>query len=197
MRIRRVFPIRASLPTDISSDFTRCSTAYSHRAGTFFLKAAPPAATALTSACCAIRRRSGHRTTPTPIERLDIQSGLSYLYPQSTVGRTSLPRRTSRRSGDTPLSTRFNVAAFGVLGYELELKYMTHAELKELRGQIEFYKAHRKTFQFGRFYRFDERKDNKVHWQGLLARRERAHRRTFSEALHGLRRPGRALRTRS
>lgn len=66
---------------------------------------------------------------------------------------------------DTPLSTRFNVAAFGVLGYELELKYMTHAELKELRGQIEFYKAHSRTLQFGRFYRFDERKDNKVHWQ--------------------------------
>lgn len=52
-----------------------------------------------------------------------------------------------------------------MLGYELELKYMTHAELKELRGQIEFYKAHRRTLQFGRFYRFDVRKDNKVHWQ--------------------------------
>ncbi len=128
-----------------------------------------------------------------PIERLDIQSGLSYLYPQSTVGAhvSAAPHQQTLR--DTPLSTRFNVAAFGVLGYELELKYMTHAELKELRGQIEFYKAHRKTFQFGRFYRFDERKDNKVHWQGLLARRERAHRRTFSEALHGLRRPGRAF----
>ena len=100
-----------------------------------------------------------------PIERLDIQSGLSYLYPQSTVGAhvSAAPHQQTLR--DTPLSTRFNVAAFGVLGYELELKYMTHAELKELRGQIEFYKAHRKTFQFGRFYRFDERKDNKVHWQ--------------------------------
>lgn len=100
-----------------------------------------------------------------PIERLDIQSGLSYLYPQSTVGAhvSAAPHQQTLR--DTPLSTRFNVAAFGVLGYELELKYMTRAELKELRGQIEFYKAHRRTLQFGRFYRFDERKDNKVHWQ--------------------------------
>ena len=100
-----------------------------------------------------------------PIERLDIQGGLSYLYPQSTMGAhvSAAPHQQTLR--DTPLSTRFNVAAFGVLGYELELKYMTKAELKELRGQIAFYKKHRKTLQYGRFYRFDEHRDNKLHWQ--------------------------------
>lgn len=100
-----------------------------------------------------------------PIERLDIQGGLSYLYPQSTMGAhvSAAPHQQTLR--DTPLSTRFNVAAFGVLGYELELKYMTKAELKELRGQIAFYKKHRKTVQYGRFYRFDEHKANKLHWQ--------------------------------
>ncbi len=100
-----------------------------------------------------------------PIERLDIQSGLSYLYPQSTMGAhvSAAPHQQTLR--ETPLSTRFNVAAFGVLGYELELKYMTHVELKEIKEQIEFYKKHRKTLQYGNFYRFNERKDNKVHWQ--------------------------------
>ena len=100
-----------------------------------------------------------------PIERLDIQGGLSYLYPQSTMGAhvSAAPHQQTLR--DTPLSTRFNVAAFGVLGYELELKYMTKAELKELRDQIAFYKKHRKTLQYGRFYRFDEHKANKLHWQ--------------------------------
>lgn len=100
-----------------------------------------------------------------PIERLDIQGGLSYLYPQSTMGAhvSAAPHQQTLR--DTPLSTRFNVAAFGVLGYELELKYMTKAELKELRGQTAFYKKHRKTLQYGRFYRFDEHRDNKLHWQ--------------------------------
>ena len=100
-----------------------------------------------------------------PIERLDIQGGLSYLYPQSTMGAhvSAAPHQQTLR--DTPLSTRFNVAAFGVLGYELELKYMTKAELKELRGQIAFYKKHRRTLQYGRFYRFDELRDNKLHWQ--------------------------------
>mgnify|MGYP002518161109 FL=1 len=100
-----------------------------------------------------------------PIERLDIQGGLSYLYPQSTMGAhvSAAPHQQTLR--DTPLSTRFNVAAFGVLGYELELKYMTRAEMRELRGQIAFYKKHRKTLQYGRFYRFDEHKANKLHWQ--------------------------------
>lgn len=70
-----------------------------------------------------------------PIERLDIQSGLSYLYPQSTVGAhvSAAPHQQTLR--DTPLSTRFNVAAFGSARLELELKYMTHAELKELAAR--------------------------------------------------------------
>lgn len=100
-----------------------------------------------------------------PIERLDIQSGLSYLYPLSTIGAhvSAAPHLQTLR--ETPLPTRFNVAAFGDLGYELELKYLTHAQLKEIKRQTAFYKAHRKTLQFGRFFRFDESKGNKVHWQ--------------------------------
>lgn len=100
-----------------------------------------------------------------PIERLEIQSGLSYLYPQSTMGAhvSAAPHQQTLR--DTQLSTRFNVAAFGVLGYELGLKFLSPVELKEIKQQIAFYKKHRRTLQFGRFYRFDERKDNKVHWQ--------------------------------
>ncbi len=100
-----------------------------------------------------------------PIERLSIQGGLSYLYPQSTMGAhvSAAPHQQTLRL--TPLSTRFNVAAFGLLGYELDLKYLSRVELNEVKQQIEFYKKHRKTLQFGQFYRFDERKENKVHWQ--------------------------------
>ena len=57
------------------------------------------------------------------------------------------------------------MAAFGVLGYELELKFMDQVELKEIKEQIEFYKKYRRTLQFGTFLRSDERKPNKVHWQ--------------------------------
>jgi len=99
-----------------------------------------------------------------PVERLAIQGGLSYLYPQSCMGAhvTASPHQQTLRQ--TPLVTRFNVAAFGVLGYELDLKYLTMLEKREIREQIAFYKAHRKTFQFGRFWRQDPRKPNKVEW---------------------------------
>ena len=100
-----------------------------------------------------------------PIERLKIQSGLSHLYPLSTMGAhvSEAPHQQTLRA--TPLTTRFNVACFGCLGYEMDLKYLTHVEKKEIREQIAFYKAHRKTFQYGRFSRLPALKANKVHWQ--------------------------------
>lgn len=100
-----------------------------------------------------------------PIERLEIQKGLSYLYPLSTMGAhvSSAPHQQTLRP--TALSTRFNVASFGCLGYELDLKYLSHMEKREIREQISFYKDHRKTMQFGRFYRLDPQKANKQHWQ--------------------------------
>ncbi len=100
-----------------------------------------------------------------PIERLKIQEGLSTLYPLSTWGAhvSSAPHQQTLRS--TPLTTRFNVACFGCLGYEMDLKYLTHVEKREIKNQIDFYKRYRRTFQFGRFYRLTAQKENKVHWQ--------------------------------
>jgi alpha-galactosidase len=100
-----------------------------------------------------------------PIERLEIQGGLSYLYPLSTMGAhvSEAPHQQTLR--DTPLTTRFNVSCFGCLGYELDLKYLTLVERKEIKEQIAFYKEHRKTFQYGTFSRLQAQKSNKVHWQ--------------------------------
>jgi len=100
-----------------------------------------------------------------PVERLQIQGGLSYLYPQSTIGAhvSSAPHQQTLR--ETPLSTRFNVSAFGVLGYELDLRYLTRLEKREIADQVKFYKQHRALLQFGRFSRVPQVKDNKVGWQ--------------------------------
>ncbi len=100
-----------------------------------------------------------------PIERLAIQGGLSYLYPLSTMGAhvSAAPHQQTLR--DTPLSTRFNVASFGCLGYELDLKHLTRLERREVRGQIAFYKAHRRTLQYGRFVRHAAAKPDRVYWQ--------------------------------
>ena len=99
-----------------------------------------------------------------PIERLAIQGGLSLLYPLSTMGAhvSEAPHQQTLR--DTSLTTRFNVAAFGCLGYELDLKYASPVQLREIRAQIAFYKQYRKLLQFGTFYRGEAEKPNQVTW---------------------------------
>lgn len=106
------------------------------------------------------------------VERLQIQAGLSYLYPQSTMGAhvSAAPNQQTLRN--TEISTRFNAASFGCLGYELDLKHLTRLERKEVREQISYYKAHRRTLQFGRFYRQNTTKKNKVYWQAVSADRK-------------------------
>ncbi len=88
-----------------------------------------------------------------PVERLRIQQSLSYLYPLSCLGAhvSAGPHAQTLRA--TPLSTRGNVSLFGCLGYELDLTELLPVEHAEIRAQIEFYKAHRSTLQYGRFTR--------------------------------------------
>ncbi len=94
-----------------------------------------------------------------PIERLTIQGNLSFLYPQSTFGAHVSAAPHAQTLRHTPLATRGNVAFFGCLGYELDLKHLVNVEVKEVKAQIEFYKKYREIFQFGTFRR------NKQGWQ--------------------------------
>ena len=93
------------------------------------------------------------------IERIDIQKGLSYLYPLSTMGAhvSASPHMQTLRH--VPLETRFNVSAYGCLGYELDLSLLSPLDKVEVTKQVSYYKKHRKTFQYGRFYRCDEESD--------------------------------------
>lgn len=88
-----------------------------------------------------------------PVERLTIQENLSYLYPQSTFGAhvSASPHAQTLRA--TPLATRGNVAFFGCLGYELDLRHLLPVERQDIRDQIAFYQTWRHVFQFGRFCR--------------------------------------------
>ena len=101
------------------------------------------------------------------MERLKIQEGLSYLYPQSTMGAHVSASPNQQTLRQTSIATRFNVASFGCLGYEMDLKHLTMLERKEASEQIAFYKQHRKTLQFGRLIRHDTPKENKVYWQAV------------------------------
>ncbi len=87
------------------------------------------------------------------ISRVHIQEGYSYGYPLSTLGAhiSACPNHQTMRN--TPWDTRFNVAAFGVLGCELDLRDLSAEEKKLLKTEIERYKNWREVFQFGDFYR--------------------------------------------
>jgi alpha-galactosidase len=85
--------------------------------------------------------------------RFLIQYGSSYGYKQSVIGAHVSDSPSAQVLRKTPLETRFNISAFGLLGYELDITKLTHFETKVIKKQIEFYKKHRKLLQFGDFYR--------------------------------------------
>lgn len=88
--------------------------------------------------------------------RLQIQKNYSYGYPLSTVGShvSACPNHQTQRV--TPLATRYNVASFGVLGYECNLADMDKDDRKEIKEQVALYKRWREVMQFGDFYRGEE-----------------------------------------
>ena len=96
------------------------------------------------------------------VSRLAIQDGYSYGYPQSTYTAhvSSCPNHQTLRT--TPIESRFSVASFGVLGYELNLNDMKAEDIAAVKAQIDLYKKYRKTLQFGDFYR--HRADNIYQW---------------------------------
>ncbi len=85
--------------------------------------------------------------------RVNMQEGYSYGYPMSAVSAhvSICPNHQTLRT--TPLSARFNVASFGVLGYECNLCEMSEGELDEIKKQIDLYKKWRGILQYGEFYR--------------------------------------------
>ncbi len=101
-----------------------------------------------------------------PLCRVSIQGGTSYGYPLSTMGAhvSASPSQSTLRR--TQVETRFNVSAFGLLGYEMDLTELTPFDKSCIKEQIAFYKAHRELFQFGVFYRTDLRDDfGRCLWQ--------------------------------
>lgn len=102
------------------------------------------------------------------VERMKIQFGTSYGYPQSMMGAhvSAVPNDQTGRI--TPLQTRADVAYFGDLGYELDVTKMSAEEQAQVRQQTAFYKQHRRLFQLGKFYRIEspfENDGNVISWE--------------------------------
>ena len=95
-------------------------------------------------------------------ERTAIQEGYSYGYPMSTVGAhvSASPNHQTLRK--TPLESRFEVASFGLLGYELNIPDLKKEDYDKVKVQVELYKQWRDVMQFGTFYRLST--DRLVSW---------------------------------
>lgn len=91
------------------------------------------------------------------IQRTEIQKGYSYGYPLSCVTAhvSDCPNHQTLRN--TPMNTRFNIASFGVLGYELNLCDVSADDFDEVKSQIELYKKWRDVFFFGDFFRINDK----------------------------------------
>ena len=106
------------------------------------------------------------------VSRAKIQEGYSFGYPPSVISAhvSASPNRQTLRV--TPEDTRFHVAAFGLLGYELDLRGLSGEERKAMAEEIALYKAWREVFQFGDFYR--GRSGNLHEWTCVAPDKSRA-----------------------
>ena len=89
-------------------------------------------------------------------ERVKIQDGTSYAYPQVTMGSHVSACPNHQTGNSNPLETRFNVACGGVLGYELDMSKFSEEELGVVAEQVAFYKQNRKLLQFGEYHRLGD-----------------------------------------
>ncbi len=106
--------------------------------------------------------------------RAGIQQGYSYGYPPSVIGAhvSSCPNHQTLRN--TPLATRFHVATFGLLGYELNLCELPEKEIEEIKGQILLYKQWRRLISTGDFYRLSAGSREEYCWMIADKEKQRA-----------------------
>lgn len=108
------------------------------------------------------------------IERLTIQSGYYLGYPQSTISAHVSSSPSHQLLRRAPIETRFNVAMFGVLGFELLFNELDKLEKKKCKQLIDVYKANREVFQFGNYYELDNVSNNLFKWQVLSKERKQS-----------------------
>ncbi len=101
-----------------------------------------------------------------PLDRIKIQTGTSYGYPQSVMTMHVSASPSAQNLRASSVEERFNVASFGILGYELDVTQLSKFDKAAIVKQIEYYKEHRRLLQFGDFYRIgDPFKEDITKWQ--------------------------------
>ncbi len=96
-------------------------------------------------------------------QRSKIQKAMALGYPLSLMSNHVSAKTSHQILRKTSLDTKFDVASFGVLGYELNLNDLNPIDEKEIASQIAYYKENREVFQFGEYRLLEDYED-----RGLL-----------------------------
>lgn len=117
------------------------------------------------------------------LERIYIQSGYYVGYPLSCISNHVSSDTSHQLLRKTSIDTRFNVAMFGVLGYELLFTELGKNEQLRVKKLIKFYKEHRDTFQFGSFDVISQHGDELIEWEVYSKDKDEAVVGTFVETI--------------
>ena len=93
-------------------------------------------------------------------QRLKIQHGYLYGYPQSCLSNHISESPSQQALRHNTIDTRFNVAAFGVLGYELIFSELSKFERERMAELIKIYKNNRHLLQFGEYRELSSNNDH-------------------------------------
>ena len=99
-------------------------------------------------------------------ERLFIQRGYLYGYPLSTLSNHISAEHNHQSLRSSSYDSRFNIASFGILGYELIFSELNKFDKSRAKTLIEIYKQNRDIFQFGEFFEL-ESNNGHIKWQVL------------------------------
>ena len=92
-------------------------------------------------------------------ERSKIQKGMVLGYPLSVMSNHVSAKTSHQLLRKTSFETKFDVASFGVLGYELNPNDLDPIEEKEIAAQIAYYKENREILQFGEYRLLEDYSD--------------------------------------
>lgn len=89
-------------------------------------------------------------------ERLKIQWGTSFIYPQLVMGAhvSAIPNHQIHRAAS--LDTRVRMSMSANFGIELDVTKLTVEEKEKIAHESEVYKEHRLLFQYGQLYRIED-----------------------------------------
>ena len=98
-------------------------------------------------------------------DRVKIHEGTLRAYPQSCIGSHVSASPNHQTLRNSTIDNRFNTACIGAFGYELDLSILSKIGTSAVKHQIEWYKKHRKTLQFGQYYQLQSVfAHNKASW---------------------------------